>query len=1089
LDAPFDGGLCDSGDIPVVEAPAGHELLDSALDGAMLLDREWRITYLNRRARERMARGIPLLGQVLWDRFPILLGTSVEENYYRVMQQRVEATFEAAFAPQSAWFEIHAWPLLDGGIGVWFRDIKERKQTETALASVEERFRMAAGATLDLIYDWDIAGGKIQWNEALNEGFGYRNEDLGTEHGWWLDHIHPGDRHRVAQKLEHALRSGSSRCSAEYRFLKADGSYADVCDRGFVIRDQQGRPVRMVGAMQDNTQRNDALRTLREREADLSAVCKHATIGILHRALDGTLLMVNDRFCQILGRSEDEIGTLAIADYTHPDDLVWNNTDRYGRIARGEALQVEKRYVRPDGSIVWCDVNVSRVEATEQRPGSVIVVAQDITQRRAAEDALRRSEERLRLIQEATELADFESGPDAISTCSDRFFEQAGLPVGDHTIAFPEFLRLIHPDDRSRLDGEINQALSKGDLFSSEFRIRRADTGEERWISCRTKMIRDHAGVHVKTIGAHLDITDRKRGEEALRESEERFRLAAEAAGLGVWDYDEAANRRDWSGRLKEILGVPADAHPSIELALTCVHSDDRDEFKRHLSNLLKGRGSDRFEASFRICRPNDSQPRWVALSGWKTLAAAPGKSRVIVTARDITDEKTAEERVLWSATHDGLTGLANRSLFQQKLEDAIHTAARSGASLGLLMLDMDHFKQINDTLGHDAGDMLLKMFAERLQGAVRASDTVARFGGDEFAVVLPALRDEQSLADTLEAILERLREPFAYAGRILDCRASIGASSYPLHGETAEVLLKNADMALYEAKAAGRATGALFEPRMRSEAQRRGTMVQRARDAVADDRVVPYYQPKLDLSDGTVVGFEALLRWRDANGRVHLPQSIRAAFEDLDVAATISDRMVHHAIADMRAWLDRGVAFDHVAVNASAAEFRRDNFAERVLEGLAQAEVPTRHFQLEVTETVFLGRGAEYVHRALGLLSTNGVKIALDDFGTGYASLRHLKQFPVDIIKIDQSFVRDMEEDAGDEAIIRAVINLARSLSIKVVAEGIETRSQADRLVELECDFGQGFLYSKAVPASRVPSLMGRWRSEWPPCPAAAAA
>ena len=262
----------------------------------------------------------------------------------------------------------------------------------------------------------------------------------------------------------------------------------------------------------------------------------------------------------------------------------------------------------------------------------------------------------------------------------------------------------------------------------------------------------------------------------------------------------------------------------------------------------------------------------------------------------------------------------------------------------------------------------------------------------------------------------------------------------------------------------------------MRHDVQRRSSMIQLARNAIRDDRIVPFYQPKFDLATREVVGFEALLRWRNARGRIGLPASIEAAFEDLEVAAAISDRMIERVIADMRGWLDKGVPFQNVAINASAAEFRRDNFAERVLEQLRAANIPTRCFQLEVTETVFLGRGAEYVHRALALLSSQGVKIALDDFGTGYASLRHLKQFPVDIIKIDQSFVRDMAIDPGDEAIIRAVINLGSSLGIKVVAEGIETEEQDRRLLELGCDFGQGFLFSKAAPAGRVPSLVQRW-------------
>jgi EAL domain-containing protein (putative c-di-GMP-specific phosphodiesterase class I) len=250
---------------------------------------------------------------------------------------------------------------------------------------------------------------------------------------------------------------------------------------------------------------------------------------------------------------------------------------------------------------------------------------------------------------------------------------------------------------------------------------------------------------------------------------------------------------------------------------------------------------------------------------------------------------------------------------------------------------------------------------------------------------------------------------------------------------------------------------------------------VELARDAIRDDRIIPYYQPKVDLSQGGITGFEALLRWRSPRGGMRSPATLEAAFEDLEVAAAISDRMIARTIADMRTWLDRGIAFGHVAINASAAEFRRDNFAERLLESLRSADIPPSCLQLEVTETVFLGRGAENVHRALGLLSAAGVRIALDDFGTGYASLRHLKEFPVDIIKIDRTFVRDMHRDPNDEAIVRAVINLGQSLGIEVVAEGIETPWQAHRLLEFQCQTGQGFMFSRAVPARHVAALVMR--------------
>jgi diguanylate cyclase (GGDEF)-like protein/PAS domain S-box-containing protein len=701
-----------------------------------------------------------------------------------------------------------------------------------------------------------------------------------------------------------------------------------------------------------------------------------------------------------------------------------------------------------------------------------LCISRDVSERREAEDALRRSEERLRLVQGATGLADFESGPDGAAICSPRMVDQAGLPPGTTRLEFADWIKIVHPEDRDAWFEGIVNALEVSDTHSSEFRIVRPDNGETRWISSRTMVERDEYGNAIRSIGAHLDITDRKRAEEALRESEERFRLAAEAATLGVWDYDPATGKREWSGRLIEILGLEGEIEPSLELAAERVHPEDRPRFHELLIDMRENPRATRFAFTFRISRANDGAERWLTMNGWKA-DRSEGLGRIIVTVRDVTEERTAEERIRWNAGHDGLTQLANRSNFHEQLDSAVRVAKRAGSCFGLLMIDLDHFKQINDALGHQAGDRLLQSFADRLRATVRPGDVVARLGGDEFAILAGNLDCPERLADLSRSIHERLREPFIQQGRVLDCRVSIGAAVYPQHGTSPKDLMVSADMALYAAKAEGRSTTIEYRPHLRDEVQRFAAMVGTAREALSDDRILPYYQPKLDLRDGSIVGFEALLRWRDNQGNVHLPATIAAAFDDHEVAADISDRIIGKSIADMQRWLEQGVEFGHVAVNASAAEFRRDDFAERVLESLHKANIANERFQLEVTETVFLGRGSEFVQRALSVLNENGIKIALDDFGTGYASLRHLKEFPVDKVKIDCSFVRDMEDDPNDEAIIRAVVNLGKNLNIKVVAEGIERMSQAERLIELGCELGQGFLFSEAVPADRIPPMI----------------
>ncbi len=625
---------------------------------------------------------------------------------------------------------------------------------------------------------------------------------------------------------------------------------------------------------------------------------------------------------------------------------------------------------------------------------------------------------------------------------------QAHLPPAERE---EQLSRMLRGGD----GGESNLERADGQTFA----IRHCRTDQGHWIA------------------TYEDVTHslsvQRRTATELKESEERFRLAVEVAGLGVWDYDTLLVSRKWSGRLREIFGLEDAIEPSLDTALALVHADDRAAFLRQLQTIRDDAACARFEASVRIHRASDGQLRWITMNGWKTFKADCPMGRIIMTARDVTDEKLAEERILWSAAHDALTGLANRSCFQAELQLALQTASQEAEAVGLLLLDIDRFKQINDTLGHDAGDRLLEVFAARLRAAVRSEDTVARIGGDEFAVILRQVSSRHDVAGLANCILERLVKPFTHNGAVLDCRASIGAALFPAHGRSAVELMKHADLALYASKAAGRGTSMLFDPAMKSQVRRRDLMIRRARDALDGDRVLPYYQPKVDLRTGAVIGLEALLRWRSRHGRVGEPGALGYAFEDLEVANALSDRMIARVIADLRCWLAGGVAVDHVAVNASAAEFRRDDFAERVLDRLARAGIAARHFEIEVTETVFVGRGAENVQRALDLLSREGVRIALDHFGTGYASLRHLKQFPVDTIKIDRSFVRDMDENVGDEAIIRAVINLGRALGIKVVAEGIERGAQADRLVGLDCDLGQGFLFSKAVPSSRVPALL----------------
>lgn len=426
-------------------------------------------------------------------------------------------------------------------------------------------------------------------------------------------------------------------------------------------------------------------------------------------------------------------------------------------------------------------------------------------------------------------------------------------------------------------------------------------------------------------------------------------------------------------------------------------------------------------------------------------------------------------------ASHDPLTGLPNRSVLQARLEELTNGGSCS-QPFALILIDVDEFKMTNDTLGHDAGDALLMAYATRLKAFATNGSIVTRLGGDEFGLLLMDISEPEDVERFSRQLVDRLSEPVQHAGKLIDCQASAGASVRNRPREASD-LLKEADLALYASKAAGRGTFRLYTPHMSSRMRVRQKMISFAKAALEGDFIEPFYQPKVDLRSGAIVGFEALLRCCP-QGKAHYgPSRFAAAFEDSLLAVQLGDRMLSRVIADAARWRAARLDFGHVAVNVTAADLRLPNFAQQLMEQLRSAGLKAADLQVEVTETVLLGRMAPHVRRTLEDLHQQGIKIALDDFGTGFASLSHLKQFPVDIIKIDRAFVRNLQVDEHDGAIVHALIGLADALGLEVVSEGIETKAQRDFLRALGCTTAQGYLFGKAKASASVPALLtGPW-------------
>lgn len=463
-------------------------------------------------------------------------------------------------------------------------------------------------------------------------------------------------------------------------------------------------------------------------------------------------------------------------------------------------------------------------------------------------------------------------------------------------------------------------------------------------------------------------------------------------------------------------------------------------------------------------------------------LAASPvtlsGREALLAAVIDITERKIAEERVWRAANHDILTGLPNRAFFQDRLEDILAAAARAQSGAALLLVDLDGLKEVNDTFGHDAGDALLIEAAERLRAAAGhrdgtgAENVVARLGGDEFAIVLG--RAERAEAEAFaQRLVEAMRLAVPFRNQTLVARASIGLALAPEHDSLPGELVKDADLALYAAKEGGRNRAVVYDPSLRERFETRVQLLRDVSVALAQDLIRPHYQPKFCLATGAVVAFEALARWQHPERGLSTPAAFGEAFDDPDLAVAIGEAMLERIAADMRGWLDAGLPFGRVAVNFAPAEFRRVDCAPRVLATLARAGVPPHRLDVEVTETVFLGPGSEAVGNTLRAFHAAGMRIALDDFGTGFASLMHLKQFPVDDIKIDRTFVHDVVGDPEDAAIVTAVIELGRALGMEVTAEGVETEEQAEFLRARGCAHGQGWLFGRPMPAEAVGAFL----------------
>ncbi len=923
----------------------------------------------------------------------------------------------------------------------------------------QETFRLIADKMQDGLVVIDPGLRIVYVNERIQAMLGYSAEEmLGRPATDFLD-----DRHRSLLAGEVKRRRSGDNSSHELELTAKDGSRITTVESPCGIFDREGRFLGSFAIVTDITQRRKDEEVLRLTQFLLD----RASEGAFWADSCGRFFYVNEAACAMMGYTREELLALRVPDILSPE--LGGMFEESSRQVREEGpFTFEAVHVRKSGERFPAEVSLNYLEYQGRK--CYCAFARDITERKRAEAALRDSEERYHSLFEGMPVGLYRTTP------AGRMLDANSALV--RTLGYPSLKSLLEtnvadiyvdPEDRRRWQRAIEAAVSAQGF---ETRVRRFD-GSIIWVRFTVRAFRGDDGQILRYEGVLEDVTDRRRAEEALRSSEERFRSLVQNASdlISILDSDGVVRYESPShGRF---LGLGFEEHAGRRIG-DLVHPEDRGIVEEALRKLV-GQPDEVVTFEYRL---RHSDKSWRVLeSTASNLLGQPAVSGIVLNSRDITDRKQAEEKLLHDALHDELTGLPNRALFMDRLRLSMERSRREPERLTVvLFLDLDRFKIVNDSLGHLVGDELLIQIADSLTAVLRPADTIARVGGDEFAILLEGGRDVNDAVRVADRIHDRLAEPINLGGHEVYITASIGIAVHTPEYERPEDLLRDADTAMYRAKASGRACHVVFNRVMHRFVMARLQLETDLRRAVERGQLRIHYQPFVDLATGAVVGFEALLRWHHPRRGLLPPDEFLGVAEETGLIVPMGRFVLLEGCRYIRELQCKHPESGELklSVNLSNKQFFQADLFDQIEEALAASTLEPSCLGLEITEGVII-RHADSAASRFSRLKSMGVQLYLDDFGKGYSSLNYLHRFPMDLLKIDRSFTSRIEEAEGNLAIVKAIVTLAHQLGMEVVAEGIQSAEQRDKLRALGCEYGQGFFISEPVAAEGAEALLLR--------------